>query len=126
MLSVECRLFVPQQNNTKTTKLTFLKLCGRIERGSKAAELTISCRGGGRNQFRRRITAHFGSHQVDLCAAAGVGADLCMLVEVQFPRVHDLPVKLKTITAEAITHHHIHCFTDRRVWQNSAILSYIH
>lgn len=57
------------------------------------AKLTVSCRGGGRDQFRRRITAHFGSHQVDLCAAAGVGANLCMLVEVQFPRVHDLPEK---------------------------------
>lgn len=61
---------------------------------AQTAELTISWRGGGRNQFSRRITAHFGSHQVDLCAAAGVGADLCMLVEVQFTRVHDLPVKL--------------------------------
>lgn len=53
---------------------------------SEAVGLTICGRGGGRNQFSRLVAAdgHFGSHQVDLSAAAGVGADLCVLVEVQF------------------------------------------
>lgn len=46
----------------------------------------------GRNELVRRVTAHFCSHQVDLCTAAGVRTDLRMLVEVKFSWVHDLPV----------------------------------
>lgn len=89
---------------------------------AQTAELTISWRGGGRNQFSRRITAHFGSHQVDLCAAAGVGADLCMLVEVQFTRVHDLPVKLKPMRGFYTPSRIDKLFTEHHVWWNSAIL----
>ena len=62
---------------------------------AKAAELTVSWGGGGRNQVGRLIVAdgHFSSHQVDLGAAAGVGAHLRVLIEVQLTWVHDFPVK---------------------------------
>lgn len=56
---------------------------------------TIS-RGGCEREVLGRCGAtqgHAGSREVDLGAAAGVGADLVVLVEVQLPRVHDLPVQ---------------------------------
>lgn len=41
----------------------------------------------------RAAQGHTGPRKVNLSAATGIRADLVMLVEVELPRVHDLPVK---------------------------------
>lgn len=53
-------------------------------------------RGGGEREVLRGRGAtqgYAGAREVDLGAAAGVGADLVVLVEVQLPGVHDLPAR---------------------------------
>lgn len=54
---------------------------------------TVGCGGREWDVLGRRGAAqgHTGSREVDLGAAAGVGANLVMLVEVQLSGVHDLP-----------------------------------